>query len=35
MNEAHNYPYRASIMTDGGEHANVTITLDNACFRWP
>lgn len=30
VNEARNYPYRAALMTDGGEHVSVTITLDNA-----
>ena len=30
MNEARNYPYRANLMTNDGEHINVTITLDNA-----
>ena len=30
VDEARNYPYRAALMTDGGEHVSVTITLDNA-----
>ena len=29
-NEARNYPYRAALMTNDGEHVSVTITLDNA-----
>ena len=30
VSEARNYPYRANLMTNDGEHINVTITLDNA-----
>ena len=30
VNEARNYPYRAALMTNDGEHVSVTITLDNA-----
>lgn len=29
MNEVRNYPYRANLMTNNGEHINVTITLDS------